>query len=228
MAVPGQVERLIGVHLIHMLDEAGYLQGSLEDLAAKLGTSTALVESVLATLQGFDPPGVFARDLAECLALQLKDRNRYDPQIAKLLQNLELLGRHDLGALKRVVGVDADELLEMITRDQGAQSQARPEVRLGADPARAARRAGAARPQRQLVGGAQQRHAAARAGQPQLLRGGHQDHPLHGRQGLPARLPAERQLAGEEPRPARAHDPAGGRGDRAPAGRLPDARHRAL
>ena len=115
MAVPGQVERLIGVHLIHMLDEAGYLQGSLEDLAAKLGASTALVESVLATLQGFDPPGVFARDLAECLALQLKDRNRYDPQIAKVLQNLELLGKHDLAALKRVVGVDADELLEMIT-----------------------------------------------------------------------------------------------------------------
>jgi RNA polymerase sigma-54 factor len=115
MTVPGQAERLIGVHLIHMLDEAGYLQGSIEDLAAKLGTSTALVESVLKTLQGFDPPGVFARNLAECLALQLVDRNRYDPQIAKLLQNLELLGRHDLAALKRVVGVDADELLEMIT-----------------------------------------------------------------------------------------------------------------
>src|SRR5262249_31939372 len=115
MAVPGQVEQVVGVHLIHMLDEAGYLQGSIEDLAAKLGASIALVEGVLATLQTFDPPGVFARDLAECLALQLKDRNRYDPQIAKLLQSLELLGRHDLAALKRVVGVDADELLEMIT-----------------------------------------------------------------------------------------------------------------
>jgi RNA polymerase sigma-54 factor len=115
MALPNQIERVIGVHLIHMLDEAGYLQGSIEDVAGRLGASDALVESVLHKMQAFDPAGVFARDLAECLALQLKDRNRYDPQIARLLDNLELLGRHDLAALKRVVGVDADELLEMIT-----------------------------------------------------------------------------------------------------------------
>jgi RNA polymerase sigma-54 factor len=115
MAVPSQVERVIGAHLIHMVDEAGYLQGGVGDVAAKLGASQELVESVLNKLQSFDPPGVCARDLAECLALQLRDRNRYDPQIAKLLHNLELLGRHNLAALKRVVGVDADELLEMIT-----------------------------------------------------------------------------------------------------------------
>jgi RNA polymerase sigma-54 factor len=57
---------------------------------------------------------VFARDLAECLALQLKELNRYDPQIARLLENLPLLGSHNLAALKRAVGVDADELVEMI------------------------------------------------------------------------------------------------------------------
>ena len=62
---------------------------------------------MLGELQGFDPAGVFARNLAECLALQLKDRNRYDPQIAKLLDNLGLLGSHNLAALKRAVGVDA-------------------------------------------------------------------------------------------------------------------------
>ena len=65
-------------------------------------------------LQGFDPPGVFARYLAECLALQLKEQNRYDPQIAKLLDNLALLGGHNLAALKRAVGVDAEELADMI------------------------------------------------------------------------------------------------------------------
>jgi RNA polymerase sigma-54 factor len=58
---------------------------------------------------------VCARNLAECLALQLKDRNRYDPQIARLLDNLALLGSHNLAALKRAVGVDAQELSEMIT-----------------------------------------------------------------------------------------------------------------
>lgn len=115
LAITDPAERLIGGHLIHMVDEAGYLQGSLDEVAAKLGASEDLAAKVLATLQGFDPPGVFARNLAECLALQLKDRNRYDPQIAKLLDNLPLLGSHNLAALKRAVGVDADELVEMIT-----------------------------------------------------------------------------------------------------------------
>ncbi|MBX9589732.1 MAG: RNA polymerase factor sigma-54 [Hyphomonadaceae bacterium] len=114
LAVADPAERLIGAHLIHMVDEAGYLQGSVDELAEKLGASEALVTKTLTTLQGFDPPGVFARDLAECLALQLKELNRYDPQIAKLLDNLALLGSHNLVALKRAVGVDADELVEMI------------------------------------------------------------------------------------------------------------------
>ena len=115
LSITDPAERLIGVHLIHMVDEAGYLQGGLDEVAAKLGASSGLVSKVLATLQGFDPPGVFARNLAECLALQLKELNRYDPQIAKLLDNLPLLGSHNLAALKRAVGVDADELVEMIT-----------------------------------------------------------------------------------------------------------------
>ena len=100
--------------LVSGLDEAGYLPGSLDDVAMRLGAPVDLVEGVLATLQGFDPPGVFARTLAECLALQLKDANRYDPQIARLLDNLALLGSHNLSALRRAVGVDADELVEMV------------------------------------------------------------------------------------------------------------------
>ena len=114
VVVTDPAERLIGAHLIHMVDEAGYLRGDLDDLAAKLGAPTGLIDKVLETLQGFDPPGVFARDLAECLALQLKDQNRYDPQIAKLLDNLALLGGHNLAALKRAVGVDSQELADMI------------------------------------------------------------------------------------------------------------------
>src|SRR5262245_13101642 len=114
LMVTDPAERLIGAHLIHMVDESGYLPGNLDDVAARLGAAPALVAKVLATLQGFDPPGVFARDLAECLALQLKDTNRYDPQIARLLDNLGLLGNHNLSALRRAVGVDNDELVEMV------------------------------------------------------------------------------------------------------------------
>jgi RNA polymerase sigma-54 factor len=108
-------ERMIGAHLIQMLDEAGYLIGDLNELAERLGAPRSRINAVLATLQGFDPPGVFARTLAECLALQLIEQNRYDPQIAKLLAHLDLLGSHNLAGLKRTVGVDAQELAEMIT-----------------------------------------------------------------------------------------------------------------
>ena len=80
---------------------------------------------------------------------------------------------------------------------------------------------------RQLDRRAQQRHAAARARQPQLLHHRQQERALRAGSRLPDRMPAERQLAGQEPRPAGAHHPARGRGDRAPAGRLPDLRHRA-
>jgi RNA polymerase sigma-54 factor len=114
LMVTDPAERLIGAHLIHMVDESGYLLGSLDDVAMRLGAPQSLGGKVLAKLQGFDPPGVFARDLAECLALQLKDANRYDPQIARLLDNLALLGSHNLSALRRAVGVDQDELVEMV------------------------------------------------------------------------------------------------------------------
>ena len=114
LAIADPIERIIGAHLIHMVDESGYLQGDLADLALKLGAPQSRIESVLAVMQTFDPAGVLARNLSECLALQLKEQNRYDPQIALLLENLELLGSHNLTALKRAVGVDGQELAEMI------------------------------------------------------------------------------------------------------------------
>jgi RNA polymerase sigma-54 factor len=114
LGLEGHVERLVGRHLIDLVDEAGYLTADLDQLAARLGAPAELVGDVLATLQTFDPPGVFARSLAECLAIQLKDRNRYDPCIAALLDNLHLLAGHNLGALRRAVGVEMDELTEMI------------------------------------------------------------------------------------------------------------------
>jgi RNA polymerase sigma-54 factor len=112
-----------------MVDEAGYLRGDLAELADKLGAPAGLIDKVLAELQGFDPPGVFARDLAECLSLQLKDQNRYDPQIARLLDNLSLLGSHNLAALKRAVGVDAQELADMIAEIKGLNPK--PGLRFG-------------------------------------------------------------------------------------------------
>ena len=108
------VERLIGQYLIDLVDEAGYLQADLDGLAVKLGAPLKVVEGVLEKVQTFDPTGVFARSLSECLALQLKDQNRYDPLMARLLANLDLLANRNLAALKRAVDVDMDELADMI------------------------------------------------------------------------------------------------------------------
>ncbi len=114
MVISDPAERLIANYLIDTVDEGGYLHADLEDITDKLAAPPGMVERVLSVLQSFDPPGVCARTLAECLELQLKDQNRYDPQIAALLDNLSLLASHNLSGLRKAVGVNADELAEMI------------------------------------------------------------------------------------------------------------------
>ena len=112
--ISGPAERLIGAHLIDMMDEAGYLRGSLPDLADQLGTDVNRVEAVLDRVQRFEPAGLFARDLAECLKLQLIERNRFDPAMAALLDNLALLAKREFASLERICGVDREDLNDMI------------------------------------------------------------------------------------------------------------------
>lgn len=108
------VDRLIGRHLADQLDEAGYLAGGTAETAARLGKPVAEVERVLGRLQELDPPGIFARTLGECLAIQLRARDRFDPAMAALLDNLELLARRDFSALRRLCGVDEEDLIDML------------------------------------------------------------------------------------------------------------------
>lgn len=112
--IDSPADRLIARHLIEMLDEAGYLSGDLALLAEALGCDLTRIEAVLERLQRFDPPGLFARSLAECLALQLRDRNRLDPAMQALLDHLDLLARRDLAQLMRICGVDSEDLTQMI------------------------------------------------------------------------------------------------------------------
>ena len=107
------IDRIIGVHLIDLVDEAGYLAGELSGVAQLLGCDEARVEATLERLQRFDPPGVFARNLAECLSIQLDERNRLDPAMQRLLDNLDLLAKRDVDALKKVCAVDGDDLADM-------------------------------------------------------------------------------------------------------------------
>lgn len=117
--LPAACERIIGVHLVDMIDEAGYLAGDLGDVAKLLNCGLTLIEATLEKLQRFDPPGIFARSLAECLALQLRDRERLDPAMQTLLENLDLLANRDMAALRRICGVDSERLAGMIEEIKG-------------------------------------------------------------------------------------------------------------
>jgi RNA polymerase sigma-54 factor len=114
LATADPVQRMIGQYLIDLVDEAGYLTSDLETVAEKLGTGVKQVEAVLAVLQSFDPPGICARDLAECLALQLRERDRLDPAMQALITRLDLLAKRDFAALKKICGVGDEDLADMI------------------------------------------------------------------------------------------------------------------
>ncbi|HLG90237.1 MAG TPA: RNA polymerase factor sigma-54 [Alphaproteobacteria bacterium] len=109
--------RLIGALLIEAVEPSGYLaegDEAVHSVAATLGVDRRDVEAVLARMQRFDPPGVLARNLSECLALQLADRNRYDPAMAALCANLHLLAERRFSELCRICGVDQSDLADMI------------------------------------------------------------------------------------------------------------------
>jgi RNA polymerase sigma-54 factor len=105
---------LIGQHAIGMVNDQGYLTGNAENIAETLGADLAQVNRVLAVLKTFDPVGVFAGNLKECLALQLKDKNHFDPAMAALLDHLPLVAKRDYAALKNICEVSHEDLHEMI------------------------------------------------------------------------------------------------------------------
>lgn len=108
-------DRLVATHLIDLVDEAGYVNSTeVLDVAERLGTSADDVERILGRLQSLEPSGVFARTLAECLAIQLQELDRYDPAMQALVENLDLLAKRDMVALKKLCGVDQNDLADMI------------------------------------------------------------------------------------------------------------------
>jgi RNA polymerase sigma-54 factor len=106
-------ERLIALELADGLDENGYVSFELSEVSSKLGVDEAMIARVMTVLQTFDPSGIFARDLSECLAIQLKAKDRLDPAMEKLIDNLKLLAARDFAQLKRICGVDQADLSDM-------------------------------------------------------------------------------------------------------------------
>ncbi|WP_375288194.1 RNA polymerase factor sigma-54 [Sphingomonas sp.] len=127
------LDHLIAQHLIDQIDEAGYLTASVHEIATRLGVEAITVERVLAVVQTFDPTGVGARDLAECIALQAKEADRFDPAMARLIGNLDLLARGEITRLKRICHVDDEDMADMIRELRGYDPK--PGTRFGGEPA---------------------------------------------------------------------------------------------
>jgi RNA polymerase sigma-54 factor len=114
LATSDPVDRMIGLALIDAIDEAGYLTDTVEEIAARLQAAPERVERVLTIVQGFDPSGVGARTVAECLAIQLRERDRFDPAMQALIANLGLLAKRDFAALRKLCRVDEEDLHDML------------------------------------------------------------------------------------------------------------------
>ncbi|WP_157215571.1 RNA polymerase factor sigma-54 [Flavisphingomonas formosensis] len=127
---------LIAEHIVDQIDEAGYLTVTPLELSHRLGVPLFRIERVLAVIQGFEPSGVGARSLAECIAIQAREADRYDPAMARLIDNLDLLARGALPQLRRICGVDEEDMADMIRELRGYDPK--PGLRFGGEPVQAA------------------------------------------------------------------------------------------
>ncbi|WP_453958544.1 RNA polymerase factor sigma-54 [Amorphus suaedae] len=127
--------RVVALYLVDCLDPAGYLRDDRADLCRRLGITAALLDDVISRCQALDPAGVFARDLTECLSLQLAEAGDLDPAMSRLLANLELVARRDFPALERACGVSSDRLADMLTGLKALDP--RPGLRFDVEPVRA-------------------------------------------------------------------------------------------
>ncbi|MDP2131213.1 MAG: RNA polymerase factor sigma-54 [Erythrobacter sp.] len=105
---------LIARHIIGLLDEAGYLASAIDEIADDLGVTPDEAEAALALVQSLDPSGVGARNLAECIAIQVREADRYDPCMAALIANLDLVARGEVERLKRLCRVDDEDFADML------------------------------------------------------------------------------------------------------------------
>jgi RNA polymerase sigma-54 factor len=109
-----QTDMVIGQNIIGLVNETGYVTSDPMALAESLGIAASRVEAVYEVMRSFEPVGVFARDLADCLRLQLKDRNHLDPAMDRLVDNLQLVARRDYQALRSLCGVSQEDLQDML------------------------------------------------------------------------------------------------------------------
>jgi RNA polymerase sigma-54 factor len=114
LATKNPVDRVIGQAIIDSIDDAGYFTDSLAEVALRLGAQVERVEKLLAVIQTFEPVGVGARNLAECLSIQLREKDRFDPAMQALVERLDLVAKRDYAGLRKLCGVSAEDVADMI------------------------------------------------------------------------------------------------------------------
>lgn len=106
-------ERLVAAEIAESIDPDGYLRRPIWEMADLLSVEEAFIEALLIRIQSFDPVGVGARNLAECLRLQLSDRGELTPPMTALLDNIQLLAKHEIDRLARLCSVDQQTVMQM-------------------------------------------------------------------------------------------------------------------
>jgi RNA polymerase sigma-54 factor len=114
LATADPADRLIGQSVIDSIDDAGYFTDTTAEMAARLGASVERTEKVLALIQSFEPSGVGARNLAECIAIQLREKDRFDPAMQTLVAHLDLVAKRDYAKLRRLCNVSGDDVADMV------------------------------------------------------------------------------------------------------------------
>lgn len=113
------IDHALAVALIESIEDSGYLDADLNELALRLGVGRGQVEAVLARVQHFDPVGVGARSLSECIAIQAREVDRYDPAMARMIDNLDMLAKGQAAQLRKMCGVDEEDWADMIRELRG-------------------------------------------------------------------------------------------------------------
>ncbi len=114
LAFEDSKEILIAHYLLDYLQPSGYLNVSLQEVSENLKCHVEMVQHVLNKLQKFDPAGIFARNLKECLKIQLRENGAKDQALIAIVNNLDLLAKGDLKKLSKIVQVNINNLGDII------------------------------------------------------------------------------------------------------------------
>lgn len=108
-------EKLIAAHIIGDLDERGYLNNSIDKIAERIGCSVDEVDDILDTVQRLDPPGVGARDLEECLLIQLKLSGQFNGCVEKIVkEHMKELETRNFAVIAKALKTTVNKVIENV------------------------------------------------------------------------------------------------------------------